>query len=400
MQKYKLLILGGGSGGITMASRMKKHFANGEIAIVDAADDHFYQPFWTLVGGGVGKKEETRKSMKSLIPNGVQWIKQSVSLIRANENLVELANGDKVAYENLIVATGVAYDFSKLSGLEGNLGKNGLHTIYTYDGCEKTFAALNQLKSGIALFTMPPPPMKCPGAPQKIMYMAEELFVRNKVRENIKIVWATAGGAMFGVPAFAAPLAEVVKRKDIKSLFMHKLVQIKADQKSAVFEVTKDGNVEQIEIKYDFLHIVPPQMPHQFLADSGLLHQEGAQKGWLKVDIHTLQHLDHKNIFGIGDVTGMPNSKTGAAVRACGPILEKNILNSINSRPLSEKYNGYASCPLITGYGKVILAEFGYDGKLMPSFPLDPTKERWIYWVLKRHLLPKLYWFGMLKGWL
>lgn len=397
---FKILILGGGSGGISMAARMKKHIPASQIAVVDSSDMHFYQPFWTLIGAGVGKKEDTAKPMKDLIPSGVQWIKANATQVEPKINQVTLDNGTTLSYDFLIVATGLTMNYAPVKGLKEALGKDGVHTIYDYKDAEKTYEAINSLKSGTALFTMPPPPIKCPGAPQKIMYLADDIFRRNGVRNNVKVVWATAGAAMFGVPTYVPPLNEVVKRKGIQTHFGHKLVEIKADKKTAVFETQKDGKTEQVEIAYNFLHVIPPQKAHDFIIQSGLVHTEGPQTGWLKVDIHTLQHLDYKNIFGIGDVTGMPNSKTGAAIRACAPILEHNILSAMENKTLEQKYNGYASCPLITGFGKVILAEFGYDGKLMPTFPLDTAKEHRSYWILKRYLLPKLYWHGMMKGWL
>jgi sulfide:quinone oxidoreductase len=139
---------------------------------------------------------------------------------------------------------------------------------------------------------------------------------------------------------------------------------------------------------------------HRFIRESPLASDEEGQKGWLSVDKYSLQHKKYPNVFGIGDVTGIPNSKTGAAIRKQAPIVAGNVMRLLKGEPMDPAYDGYSSCPLITGIGKVILAEFGYDGKLLPSFPLDPTKERRIYWILKKDLLPPMYWHGMLKGYL
>lgn len=172
-----------------------------------------------------------------------------------------------------------------------------------------------------------------------------------------------------------------------------------AEKKEAVFEVpTAEGKITKKVIKYDLLHVVPQMSAHQFVSDSGLAFEEGDQKGWLAVDKQTLQHLRYENIFGIGDVTGVPNSKTGAAVRAQAPVVVKNLLSVMVGKEPTELYNGYSSCPLITDIGKVMLAEFGYDGKLLPTFPVDPSVPRRSFWHLKRRLLPELYWRGMLRG--
>lgn len=248
-------------------------------------------------------------------------------------------------------------------------------------------------------YPLPPPPIKCAGAPQKIAYLAEEIFRKNGVRENWRVFFATAGRAMFGVPVFAKALEKVAARKGVEPLFAHKLASVNAARKYATFAVTDtDGKVTMKGMPYDFLHVVPQMMAHAYVAESGLATTEGEQKGWLAVNKHTLQHLHYPNIFGIGDVTGVPNSKTGAAVRAQAPIVLANLLAIMKGLTPSSEYNGYSSCPLVTENGKVMLAEFGYDGKLMPTFPLDPTVERKSMWVLKRHLLPPMYWQGMLKG--
>ena len=183
-------------------------------------------------------------------------------------------------------------------------------------------------------------------------------------------------------------------------MFAHKLISVDAENKKAEFDVTDaDGKVTRETQSYDFLHVVPTMSAHSYVAESGLAFTEGDQKGWLAVNKETLQHLKFSNIFGIGDVTGVPNSKTGAAIRSQYPIVAANLLSVMKDEAPEEKYNGYSSCPLITEIGKVMLAEFGYDGKLMPTFPLDPTIPRRSYWHLKKDLLPLLYWHGMLKGW-
>lgn len=395
---FKVLILGAGSGGTAIAARLKKQIGAKQIAVIEPAEQHFYQPLWTLVGAGVVPKEKTMKPMGSVIPKGVTWIRDSVKKVLPAEKKVACASGTEITYDFLVVATGLKLDWQKIQGVAGNLGKNGLCSIYQYQDAEKTAQMLSEFKGGEAIFTMPPVPIKCAGAPQKIMYLADEMFTRNGVRSKSNIRFATAGKAIFGVPEFAKALMPVVNRKGIQLAFAHKLVEVKASEKIAVFEKATDAATERVEMKYDLLHVVPPMSAHDYIRESGLAYSEGGQMGWLKVNQATLQHLDYPNVFGIGDVTGVPNSKTGAAIRKQAPVVVKNMIDVMNDRKPAGVYDGYASCPLITGFGKVILAEFGYDGKLMPSFPMDMTRERRSMWILKKDLLPKMYWKGMMKG--
>jgi sulfide:quinone oxidoreductase len=238
------------------------------------------------------------------------------------------------------------------------------------------------------------------------MYLAEEIFRKNGVRNVSNVIFAVAGKVIFGVPAFAASLMQVAKRKQIELNFSHKLIEVNALERKATFEKSVDTNlsgvvqttIERVTLPYDLLHVVPPMSAHDYVKQSGLAFADGPQTGWLKVNPFTLQHQDQSNIFGIGDVTGVPNSKTGAAIRKQAPVVAQNLLDAMANRELSMRYDGYSSCPLITENGKVILAEFGYDGKLMPSFPMDMTKERRSMWFLKKTLLPFMYWRGMMKG--
>ncbi len=397
--KFKVLILGGGTGGISTAAHLSKKMNAEDIAIVDPAQTHFYQPLWTLVGGGAAKKQSTAKPMSELIPKKVTWIQKACTSIDSKEQSLTLADQSKISFDYLIVANGLKLGWEKIDGLKSHLGKNGICSIYEYEQVDIATQMINDFKGGTAIFIMPPVPIKCAGAPQKIMYLADDIFTRNGVKDKSNIIFTTPGKAMFGVPTFAKALDVIVKRRGIETKFSHKLVGVKASEKIACFEVAgADGAISKVEIKYDLLHVVPPMMAPELISQSDLAFTEGDQKGWMAVDKHSLQSLKNPNIFGIGDITGVPNSKTGAAIRKQTPVVVENILSLIRGEKPTAQYDGYSSCPLVTGFGKVILAEFGYDGKLMPSFPFDQTKERRSMWILKRYLLPILYWKGMLKG--
>lgn len=396
---YKVLVLGAGTGGISVAAKLNKYLKPNEIGIIDPSETHYYQPYWTLNGAGLGNKEMTAKPTAKLIPKSADWIKEKILSIDPANNRVNLSDNTSISYEYLVVATGLKLNWDRIEGLSGNLGKNGICTVYEYNQVDYVANQLENFKGGTAIFVMPPVPIKCAGAPQKIMYLADHVFRKNGVRENSKIQFATAGVAMFGIPVFAEALGKIVKEKNIEPKFQHKIVGVDAEKKEAIFDVTDSmGKVNRERLKFDLLHIVPTMSAHDFISNSGLAVEEGDQKGWLAVDKFTLQHKKFSNIFGVGDVTGVPNSKTGAAIRKQYPIVVKNLLSVMKGEPPLEKYDGYSSCPLVTEVGKVMLAEFGYDSKLLPSFPLNPAVSRRSMWFLKKTILPKLYWHGMLKG--
>ena len=401
---FKILIVGGGSGGISLAARLDHAGFKGQIGLLEPSEHHYYQPLWTLVGAGIVSKESSQRSESAVIPSGVVWVKDRVKEFRPDANQVQTAESGIIEYQVMIVATGLELNFDKIEGVEGNLGNNGLISVYQYDQLDSATKAIREFNGGVAIFTMPPVPIKCAGAPQKVMYLADDVWRQSGVREKSKIIFASAGALIFGIKEFASPLNEVVRRKGIETNFNRKLVAVRAAERIAVFESTIGDHSRPAgtreELHYDLLHVVPPMSAHRVIRESPLASEEEGQKGWLSVDKYSLQHKKYPNVFGIGDVTGIPNSKTGAAIRKQAPIVAGNVVRFLKGEPMDPAYDGYSSCPLVTGIGKVILAEFGYDGKLLPSFPLDPTKERRIYWILKKDFLPPMYWHGMLKGYL
>lgn len=397
-EHHKILVLGGGSGGISVAARLARLGLSTEIAIVEPREAHDYQPYWTLAGVGLVPKESSRRSMMSVIPPGTVWIKDEVKTISPDQNFVETTTGRIIGYDVLVVASGLELNYEKIEGVSETLGQNGVISIYRYDQLDAAVRSIQSFTGGTAIFTMPPVPIKCAGAPQKVMYLADSLWRKSGVRTRSRIIFASAGASIFGIKEFAAPLSQVVARKGIEAMFQTKLIAVKGPEKRAVFDTVRNGELTREELSFDLLHVVPPMSAPSLIRNSSLASSDETQKGWLAVDQFTLQHLKYPNIFGVGDVTGIPNSKTGAAIRKQAPVVAKNIQKYLNGDGHFLRYDGYSSCPLITDIGKVILAEFGYDGKLMPSFPLDPTKERRLYWHLKKDLLPPLYWYGMLKG--
>ncbi len=403
----KIVIIGGGTAGLSIASKLSNELKLPDITIIEPSEYHFYQPAWTLVGGGAYNPDDTVRAEKNLIPKNVTWIKDSVTEIFPESNY--LLTSDKVIkYDYLIVAPGLQLNFNKIKGLDNELGKNGICSIYTLESAKKTWEMFQNFSGGTAIFTFPNTPVKCGGAGQKIMYLFDS-YIRKKGLRNIsEIIYTSPGNKIFGIEGYRQTIEKVVDKKGITTRFNHTLIEIRPDKKEAVFLLKKKKEVngsfefEEVEevIKYDLLHVVPPMSAPDFIRKSPLAYNEGPNKGWLRVNKFTLQHLDYKNIFGLGDVIGSSSNKTGAAVRKEVPILAHNLSEVIkgNDEDNFIKYDGYTACPVVTDYGKVILAEFDYNSKPKPSFPFDMTKERYSMWLLKVYGLPFLYWNRMLKG--
>lgn len=391
---YSVVIVGAGSAGISVAARIVRACKKlkGQVAIIDPAAKHYYQPLWTLVGGGAAKKEESERELSSLIPAGVDWVCDAVTTFQPEQHTLSTKQGASFSYDYLVVAAGLQIDWDGVKGLKDTVGKNGVCSNYAYQTVESTWENIRNFKGGTAIFTHPNTPVKCGGAPQKIMYLADDYFRRTNVRNQSAIIFASAKGSIFDVPKYANTLHNVIRRKNIDTRYKRNLLEIRSNTKEAVFEHLETK--EQEVWKYDMLHVTPPMKAPDFIKDSPLADIAG----WVDVDPYTLQHKRFSNIFGIGDCTNLPTSKTGAAIRKQAPVVEQNLLALINDASLSAKYDGYTSCPLVTGYNKLVLAEFDYNLEPRETFPFDQSEERFSMYLMKRNLLPILYWNGMLKG--
>ncbi|MEA5570962.1 FAD/NAD(P)-binding oxidoreductase [Calothrix sp. UHCC 0171] len=395
---HQILIIGGGAAGITVASQLLVKNHQLDIAILEPSDKHFYQPAWTLVGGGQFRIEDTVKPEALCIPPGVRWIQESAVKLDPDNNTVITNQGKSINYDYLIVSPGIQIDWHLIEGLQESIGKDGVCSNYSFAHAAYTWEVIRNFKGGNAIFTFPATPIKCGGAPQKIMYLADDAFRNAGIRNQTNVMFCSAVGAIFPVPAYAQSLLKVVERKNIQLQFKHNLRAIRAATKEAVFDVTTDAGVEQVVIKYDMIHVTPPMSPPDFIKNSKLAVADGAGKGWVNVNKDTLQHHVYGNVFSLGDASSLPTSKTAAAIRRQAPVLVENLLALMEATVLKAHYNGYTCCPLITGYGKVIMAEFDYTNQPMSTFPFDPRKERYSMWVVKRHILPWVYWNRMLKG--
>ena len=373
-----VLIIGGGCAGISVASRLNSLKSSLKISIIEPSDNALYQAAWTLVGAGAYNKSNTIKPMSEVMPKYVNWIKSYAKTFSPEQNLVKTSDGD-YTYDYLVVCPGLKLNFNGVEGLTESLGKNNVCTNYEADMAEYTWECLKNLKGGNLLFTEPPMPIKCAGAPQKIAYLAADHLKKKGVLKDSNVEFLCAKPVIFGVPHFQGPLNEICDSYGITRSFQHNLKSVNGEAKEAVFvQSDKDGNTKEVIKKFDFIHVTPPQTSPDFIKDSPLADAGG----WVDVDHKngTLKHTKFENIYSLGDVMNAPNAKTGAAVRKQAPIVAHNIIKDINKSSEEYRlYDGYGACPLTVAYGKVMLAEFCYGGKVTPSLPFDPTKPSSLY---------------------
>jgi sulfide:quinone oxidoreductase len=390
---HQVVIVGGGTGGISVAARLcRGWFNNPDVAVIEPSEHHFYQPLWTLVGGGAAAREKSVRNESSVMPKKANWIRDSVESFEPEHNFLITRQGKKITYDFLVLSGGIEANWGAIPGLKESLGSNGICSNYSFEHVNYTWQMIETFAGGTAIFTHPLGAIKCGGAPQKICYLAEDHFRRKGVREQSQLVFAVAKPVIFDVKKYADRLMEIVAERKIDVRFNQNLVELRPETKEAVFEHIETG--ERNVVAYDMIHVTPPMQAPTFLATSPL----AGVGGWVDVDRHTLQHSRFDNVFALGDCTSLPTSKTGAAIRKQAPVLVRNLKAVMEGKPLPASYDGYTSCPIVTGYGKLILAEFDYDRKPTETFPFDQSRERWSMWLLKKFLLPPLYWYGMLKG--
>ncbi|MBV1838062.1 bifunctional protein tyrosine phosphatase family protein/NAD(P)/FAD-dependent oxidoreductase [Acetobacter estunensis] len=395
-RRFDVVIVGGGAGGLSAAASLLRRRPRTTIAIVEPSDTHYYQPGWTLVGGGVFKAQKTRMPEASVMPKNADWIRSTVTHIDPDTREVTVADGGVLSYEVLVIAAGITLNWGAIAGLPETLGRNGVTSNYRYDLAPYTWELVEKVSRGNALFTQPPMPIKCAGAPQKAMYLACDAWRKRGVLDAINVEFDNAGGALFGVQAFVPALMNYVRDYGIALQFHSKLVAVDGERRIATFERTTGDKTERVEQSFEMLHVVPPQIAPAFIRESGL----GDASGFVAVDPGTLQHVTRQNVFAIGDSAGTSNAKTAAAVRKQAPVVALNVAAALDGKPPVALYDGYGGCPLTVERGKIVLAEFGYGGKLMPTLPrwiLDGQHATRLAWFLKKDVMPPLY-REMLRG--
>lgn len=315
----------------------------GDVAIIDPAEYHYYQPGWTLVASGLANKAKTRRLVSSLIPSYLSHIVDSVKSFEPNDSSITTLAGRKVSYDNLVVAAGLQTNWNAIQGLTKALAdpNSGVSSVYSYDTADKVWSDVRALRSGRAIFTQPAGIIKCAGAPQKVMWMAWSTWENVlKLGSNIKTEFYTGMPTMFAVPKYSKALDELRVKRGIEAGFGHNLVSVDSAGRKATFKKADGSTVEK---EYTLLHAVPPMGPLDVIKGSPIADEAG----WVRVDKNTLRHVAYGNIWSLGDASNLPTSKTAAAITAQAPVLAENLFRVADTGSLGKAdYDGYTSCPV------------------------------------------------------
>lgn len=409
--KGKIVIIGGGAAGISMAARLKSWLDKPDITLIDPSDRQFYQPGFTLIASGVYQPDDVWRKQEDCIPNDIKWIKDSVAAVDPVWNQVTTKNNGKIAYDFLVLTPGIQINWEKVEGItQATLGQGNAHSIYDFEGAQKTWKAIQEFSKtgGRGIYTDTYTKHKCGGAPKKICLLTEHYTRKQGTRETVDLNFYTASKELYDVPFFTPRLLEIYKERNIPINLNVRVKGVDTAAKQVHFEKIETVGDQKVYTpfveNYDFLHFTPPMSAPDFVREAGLGWTEGklAADAWVMVDKETLVHKTYPNIVSLGDVAGIPTSKTSAAIRKQVPIAAKNLISLMEGKEPAEKYDGYAACPIVTDYGHVLLCEFNYKKEAQNSFPftlLDTSKKQWAAWLLKVYFLKPMYFYGMLNGW-
>lgn len=396
-----VVVVGSGLAGLGIVNRLRKQLKGAKITLLDAKQEHNYQPGYTLIATGIWPKDKVIDANAELIPSGVEWIQEMAGEFRPDSNQVVTTSGKVIDYDFLVVATGLQLDYGQIEGMDASrIGTKGLASVYHGpDKAEASWQAMDAFrnKGGRALMTLPHTPIKCAGAPLKMTFMLHNRLEQAGKRGDATIDFHSAIPTVFSVPVINQEVLDRWKAADIPVHFRSRLVAIDIDAQKATF-AKEDGS--QVVEDYDFIHIPPPMRAPDAVKNSPLAWQEGpmAGGGWLEVDPGTLQHKRYKNVFGAGDINGTAKGKTAATVKKSVPIVVDNLLSVMQGQEPKEIFDGYTSCPLLVREGAALLVEFDYKDNLTPSLPLiQPLQDSYFAWLLKYRLFKPSY-MAVAKG--
>lgn len=398
--RVRVIIAGAGAAGLSIAARLRRQLPNATITIFDSRINHYFQPGWTLVGAGWWQPSQTVESTRKYIPGGVRWVEELIGEFDPQSNSVTTTSGQRHDYDWLFVTTGLSLDYAAIEGMSEDLiGQNGIASIYAGPVAAGVSArVIDQYvaRGGVALFGRPATEMKCAGAPLKMTFITDYKARAAQRRSSCKIIYTAHNNAVFGVVPVNERVKQMYQERGVDVQYNHVLTAIDAGARRATYR-TPEGAVS---IDYDMIHVVPPMRAPAAVRNSPLAWQSGpnAADGWIEVDRHTLRSPRFPNVFAVGDVAGVPRGKTAASVKWQVPVAVDHMVASVRGESSPSSYNGYTSCPMVTGLGKAMLIEFDYDGNLTPSFPfIDPLQELWISWFIEEKALIGTY-RAMLRG--
>lgn len=413
-KKVRIVIVGGGTGGIIATARLRRSVPHAEIILISPNQTHLYQSGQTFVAAGLYIQADNERKTSEILPDNVKWLQERVVSFEPDNNTVHTDKSGAIKYNFLVIALGVEYDYSRIKGLDSSMiGENGIASVYLNDTITGTALGGNITKSWFeqihnmasrkeikVLCTEPDTPIKGMGSSLDVLFLGNDiakgngLSFKKDVHKNVKFTFVRADEHLFAIKNFNAAIKQKIDReKNMDTLLGYNLTEIDAQQKIATFDV----NNKKIKMNYDFIHITPAMQVPKVLRDSSLVIKEGKYKGYLAVDKKTLQHLKYKNIFGLGDVLGIPLAKTAGSAQKQGVVIQDNITSAIKGNKLSMAFDGYTIAPIKTKFGEIMLAEVK-GTQVLSKFGLSPYKSRWIWWALDLHLARKAYFSLMMRG--
>ncbi|KQI71540.1 pyridine nucleotide-disulfide oxidoreductase [Loktanella sp. 5RATIMAR09] len=396
----RIVIIGAGAAGTALVNRLVRRLEGADITILDPSAEHLYQPGLSLVAAGLKPASYTQSRTTDWLPAGITLIPEAAAAIDPMTKVVDTSGGQSLAYDFLIVAPGLVLDHDAIEGFSLDMvGTNGIGALYAGPQyAAKTWEAASRFaeEGGVGIFTRPATEMKCAGAPLKHTFLIEDIATRTAGAGKHEMHYAANNNSLFGVPIVSEKVRMLFEDRGITPHYSHVLRAVDAGRKIAIFD-TPEGD---IDMAYDYLHVIPPQRAPDVIRQSGLSWADKwTDQGWVEVDQQTLRHLRYPDIFALGDVAGVPKGKTAASVKWQVPVVEDHLIAAIEGRDASLIYDGYTSCPLITRVGRAMLIEFDYHNNLTPSFPgvIAPLEELWISWLMKEVALKATY-NAMLRG--
>jgi sulfide:quinone oxidoreductase len=405
--KVKIVIIGGGIAGIATASKLSQQLDQAKITILEPNKDSTqYQEGYTFLASGIWEKDDVIYKRDDFIPRGVTLIKEKAVEFNPDYNTITTDNGRKLKYDFLVVAAGVKLNYSAIKGLEEvgeaySTGDNTLvskiltslnvSSVYTINSAEDTWKNIQQLvengkknKNLNALFTTPNTQIKAAGVSFSMMNMVYSRLKQSSLHTHTQISYYTSNNFLLPIKKYNENMIEKLTIKNIDYFYKHNLTQIKNNQ--AIF----NNNIKQ---DFNFLHITPPMKAPDELGKSLI----GSKDGWIPVDKESLQHLEYKNIFALGDIANIPFGKTAGSIRKQYPIVVNNILSIIKNGKISKtnlKYDGYTIYSILTGIETAMFIQFDLSKNNYP----DAMKQRYIWWLFKLYLSKPLTMYGLLKA--
>jgi sulfide:quinone oxidoreductase len=389
----RLVILGAGTAGTTVANKLRRRLAIDEwrITVIDRDRDHLYQPGLLFVPFERVPTPLLRPR-RGLLRNGIQLLIGEISAVDPDRKTVRLADGGVVSYDYLVIATGTSPRPDQTPGMLGPEWHRSIHDFYTYDGAFAVRDALQTFTGGRLVVHVVDQPIKCPVAPLEFTFLAEAYFRRRGMRDQVEIVYVTPLDGAFTKPIASRYLGRLLDERKIAVETDFLVERIDAGRKTLI-------SYDDREIGYDLLVTVPLNLGADFIGRSGL----GDELNYVPVDKHTLQSRAHPDVFALGDANDIPTSKAGSVAHFSSDIFVENFCRFVDGLAMTERFDGHANCFVETGDGKGLLIDFNYDteplpghfplGRLGPLSLLRETKAnhwgkvafRWIYWHL---LLP------------